>query len=45
VDSFQVRQLIIIRIDAAAEEQTGITPVNDFVASELIVSSWVLGFG
>jgi hypothetical protein len=39
VDGLQVRQLIIVRINTTAEEQTGITSVYDLVTSELKVVS------
>jgi hypothetical protein len=39
VNSLQVRQLIIVRIDTTAEEQPGITSVYDLVTSELKVVS------
>lgn len=35
VDGLQVRQLIVVRIDTDAEEQTSISPVHDLVVPEL----------
>jgi hypothetical protein len=37
--SFEVCQLIIVRINAAAEEETGISAVDDLVAPELVRSA------
>ena len=39
MNSFQVCQFIVVRIDTAAEEKTCITSVDNLVASELIISS------
>ncbi len=36
MDSFQIRQLIVVRIDADAEEQPSITTVYDLVVPELL---------
>ena len=35
VDGLQVRQLVVVRIDAHAEEEAGVPPVDDFVIPEL----------
>lgn len=37
MDCLQVRKLIVIRINADAEEETGVTTVYDLVVSELLV--------
>jgi hypothetical protein len=33
--SLQVRQLVIVRVDAGAEEEACVSPVDDFVIAEL----------
>lgn len=35
MDGLQVRELVVIRIHADAEEQTSVAPVHDLVVSEL----------
>jgi hypothetical protein len=40
VNSFEVGEFIIVRIDTAAEEKTGIASVDDLVASELGMSAF-----
>lgn len=35
MNCLQIRQLVIIRVDAAAEEETSISAVDNLVASEL----------
>jgi hypothetical protein len=35
VNSLQVRQLVIVRVDARAEEETCVPPVHDLVIAEL----------
>lgn len=37
MDCLQVRKLIVIRINADTEEETGVTAVYDLVVSELLV--------
>lgn len=36
MNGFQICQFVVIRIHAYAEEQAGVTPVNDLVVTELI---------
>ena len=36
MNGFQVCQFVVIRIHAYAEEQAGVTPVNDLVVTELL---------
>jgi len=35
VDGFQVRQLVVVGVDAGAEEEAGVAPVDDAVCAEL----------
>jgi len=35
VDGFQVRQLVVVGVDAGAEEEAGVPPVDDAVRAEL----------
>lgn len=35
VDCLQVRELIVVRVDAEAEEQTGVAPIHNLVIPEL----------
>lgn len=36
MDGFQIRELIVVRVDAHAEEETGVTAVNNLVVAELL---------
>ena len=38
MDSLKIRELVVIRIDADAEEKAGVAAVDDLVVSELSVS-------
>ena len=35
MDGLQIRQLVIVRVHADAEEQAGVAPVDDFRGAEL----------
>lgn len=39
MDSFQIGQFVVIRVHAAAEEQTGVAAVDDLVVAELYESN------
>ena len=36
VDSLQIRKLVIVRINADAEEEAGVATINDFVVPKLL---------
>jgi hypothetical protein len=36
MDSFEICQLVVVGIDADAEEETGVSTVNDLVVAELL---------
>lgn len=36
MNCFQVRQFVIVCIDTHAKEETGISPINDLVVTELV---------
>ena len=35
MDGFQVRELVVVRVDADAEEEAGVATVDDLVVAEL----------
>lgn len=39
MNRLEVRQLVVIRVDADAEEEAGVSSVHDLVVSELAISS------
>ena len=41
MNSFEVRELVIVRVDADAEEETCVAAVDYFVVSELLGYGWV----
>lgn len=41
MDGLEVRELIVVGIDADAEEETGVSPVDDLVVPELYI--WQVG--